>query len=111
MKTHSEDTIVDHNNLHNSTTHNLHNSATHMEAHKSRDVSDVHISEVKDLGDTSIQSSVSTAPYYRTDNEDLPTSVSALNKGNLPDTHHSEAPYIMNVKIEDDLNIKQEGDI
>ena len=112
MKTHSEDTLIAYSNLCNYATHTeaQDNLANGIEAHQSQDVSEAHISEVNNSSSTC---NLSTAPRYRTGNEGLPKSISTVNKikSNVPGPHLSEAPYIMNIKIEDDFNIKQEEDI
>ena len=56
-------------------------------------------------------SSLSATLHYRAECEGRPISISTLNEVKLPNFHDSGIPYIVNIKTEEDSNIKQEEDI
>ena len=56
-------------------------------------------------------SNLSTTQHYRAENSDLATHRATLENINPPEVHSSEAPFVLNVKIEEDIDIKQEEDI
>ena len=78
-----------------------------MDTHKSQDLPESHISDAKDLKEISstCNSSLSIIRHHRPENDGPPTSSSISNQ------HSSHSPYIINVKTEQDIDMKQEEDI
>ena len=104
--------LIDHQRVHTSghsnacplcqmTFDNSDSLSHHMKTHESQIVSAFHVNEADCGSDNSSMCNLTATKDQRTEDTGAPTSTSASNESDLSGPHFSEAPYVINVKIEE----------
>ena len=85
----------------------------HMKTHVRQGLSESHVGEAKETENISslCNSSISTPQHYKVEIDGLSASISTLHKVNYADIQSLGAPYVINIKEEEVIDVKEEEDM